>query len=55
MLVTEDINGMKERDEKICRKVLEWLYNGHEEHPGATFDGTEIPEDLDQYDSTDIE
>jgi hypothetical protein len=46
---------MKQKDEKIRREILKWLYEGFEEHPGATFDGTELPEDLDQFDNTDIE
>lgn len=46
---------MKEKDKKIRREVLKWLYNGFEEHPGASFDGTELSEDLDEFDSTEIE
>jgi hypothetical protein len=46
---------MKEKDEKIRREVLKWLYNGFEENPSAKWDGTALPEDLDQFDDTAIE
>ena len=50
-----DTWNMKEKDKKIRREILRWLYNGFEEHPGGSFDGTELPEDLDHFDSTEIE
>lgn len=46
---------MKEKDEKIRREVLKWLYGGFEENPSAKWDGTALPDDLDQFDETDIE
>lgn len=46
---------MKEEDKKIRREVLKWLYNGFEENPSAKWDGTALPDDLDQFDETDIE
>jgi DNA-binding MarR family transcriptional regulator len=46
---------MKEKDEKIRREVLKWLYNGFEENPSAKWNGTALPDDLDQFDETDIE
>ena len=46
---------MQEKDEKIRREVLKWLYKGFEDNPSAKWDGTALPDDLDQYDETDIE
>jgi len=46
---------MQEKDEKIRREVLKWLYNGFEDNPSAKWDGTALPDDLDQFDETDIE
>lgn len=46
---------MKGEDKKIRREVLKWLYNGFEENPSAKWDGTALPDDLDQFDETDIE
>ena len=46
---------MKEKDEKIRREVLKWLYEGFEDNPSAKWDGTTLPDDLDQFDETEIE
>jgi hypothetical protein len=46
---------MQEKDEKIQREVLKWLYKGFEDNPSSKWDGTALPDDLDQYDETDIE